>query len=513
MKTNSTSQLQDPGNGARLSQPPQRSEPASLSILLRRSAVRGCGAWNSRASGRLCALLFALPLAAFAAGYDEKPEPPTPKKDDGCVNEPLTPEQIQGAQARARAYAATNSLYPYYANTPEELVPFSKIEPFYRYWTSRLPFRGPGKDYPPPPNLKSLKIGLLSPAPYGPEGARGRRTKKGVEMAFEEANAARRPGELPFEIFYREDAPQWGSAANITVEFADNEVLGFLGTIDGDATHVALRATLKLETYMINTSDPDPTLTETQIPWLTRVFPDDRQQCVRLAELVVKQHGCQRIAVFRESSRPGRVGVMHFVNYIRRLGVPPVQHVFFKPGDKSIGPQVEAIKAADCDAVLFYGQPDDVGRFAAEFRRAGIKAKFFGFDRLKEDAFGKAAGAAAEGTTICYFFNPDRADQPWVEFVEKFQKRYGEKPDIYAAYGYDGAKLMIQGVRATGPNRYRIRDYLAGLDEYDGVTGHMIFDGRWDNIVPIATAQFREGKWHFEATTPVARDKVKLSQR
>ncbi|MCX6904776.1 MAG: ABC transporter substrate-binding protein [Verrucomicrobia bacterium] len=450
--------------------------------------------------------------AAFAA-YQEKIEPQKSEKDDGCVSLPLSPEQIKQAQANAKAYAATNNLYPYYANTPDELLPFRNIEPYYRYWTTRLPFRGPGKDYPDPPNLKSLKVGLLSPANYGPEGARGARTKQGVMLAFEEANAARSPSQLPFEIVAREDSPQWGSAANIAVEFVDNEVLGFLGTIDGDATHVALRVALKIETYMINTSDPDPTLTETQIPWLTRVMPDDRQQAVLLSELIVKERGCKRIAILRESSRPGRVGVKHLINYLRRLGSPPVQHLLYKAGSKDIASQFEAIKAADPDAIVFYGQPDDIGIYAAQFRKAGLKAQFFGFDRLKEDAFAKAAGPAAEGTTICYFFNPDRTDQPWVQFVEKFQKRYGQKPDIYAAYGYDGAKLMIQAIDKAGPNRFRIRDYLANLDEYDGVTGHMIFDARWDNIVPISTAQYRNGTWHFEAATPLSKDKLKLSQK
>jgi branched-chain amino acid transport system substrate-binding protein len=467
-----------------------------------------------RMKATLCfGLVLLLVAPALQAAYQEKIEPQKIEKDDGCVNVPLTPEQLKQAQANARAYHATNNLYPYYANTPDELIPFRTIEPYYRYWTTRLPFRGPGKDYPDPPNLKSLKVGLLSPAAYGPEGARGKRTKRGVELAFEETNAKRQPGQLPFEIIYREDAPQWGSAANITVEFADNEVLGFLGTIDGDATHVALRAALKLETYMINTSDPDPTLTETQIPWLTRIFPDDRQQAVQLSELIVKQRGCKRIAVLRESSRPGRVGVMHIINYVRRLGYPPVQHLLYKAGSKTIESQLEAIRAAEPDAIVLYGQPEDIGNYVAQFRKAGLKAQFFGFDRLKDEAFAQAAGPAAEGTTICYFFNPDRKDQPWVDFVQRYEKRYGEKPDIYAAYGYDGAKLMIQAIDKVGPNRFRVRDYLANLDEYDGVTGHMIFDARWDNIVPISTAQYRDGKWHFDPTVPVEKDKVKLSQR
>jgi branched-chain amino acid transport system substrate-binding protein len=399
--------------------------------------------------------------------------------------------------APASLYTAETE-YPYYANTPADLLPFRDVEPFYRYWLTRLPFRGPGQEYPDPPGLNSLTVGLLSPAPYGPEGERGQRTRNGVMLAFEEANAAREPGLLPFELIERKDSPQWGSAANIAVEFADIGVLGFLGTIDGDATHVALRATLKTEVYMVNTSDPDPTLTETQIPWLTRVFPDDRQQCIRLADLVVRQHGCKRIVVFRESSRPGRVGVMHFIHYIRRLGHPPVQHLFFEPGDRNIGPQITAIQAAQPDAIVFYGQPDDIGRFAAQFREAGITARFFGFDRLKEDAFRNNAGPAAEGMSIAYFFNPWRTDPVWVDFVERYQKRYGMRPDVYAAYGYDGARMMMEAIDHAGPNRWRIRDYLAGLDEWEGVTGRMIFDGRWDNIKQIKVAQFRDGQWHFD---------------
>jgi len=427
--------------------------------------------------------------------YEEKVQPqPIPNQEPGAVSLPA------GTNAPLPMAARTGDQYPYYGNTPEEMIPFRTVEPYYRYWTTRLPFLGPGRDYPDPTDLKSLKIGLLSPATYGPEGKRGARTRRGVELAVEEANAARQSGQLPFEIVYREDAPQWGSAANLAVEFKDNEVLGFLGTVDGDATHVALRVALKIETYLINTSDPDPTLTETQIPWLTRVFPEERQQCFRLADLVIRRRGCQRVAVLRESSRPGRMGVMHFLNYIRRLGHPAVAHLLFQAGSTNIDEQLAAIKGANPDAILFYGQPEDVGRYARLCRRAGLLAPFFGFDRLKEDGYAKNAGDAAEGTTITYFFDPDRPDPPWVEFVKRFEKRWAEKPDVYAAYGYDGAKLMIQAIEHAGPNRFRIRDYLANLDEWNGATGHMIFDGRWDNIAPMVLAEYKGGAWHFSPT-------------
>ena len=321
---------------------------------------------------------------------------------------------------------------------------------------------------------------------------------------------------MPFEIVQKQDAPQWGSAANIAVEFKDNDVLGYLGTIDGDATHVALRVSLKIETYMINTSDPDPTLTETQIPWLTRVFPDDRQQCWRLAYLVVKERGCKRIAILRESSRPGRVGVMHFNNYIRRPDTLP-----------SLTCSTKRASAISPRSSRRSRMPIPMPSSSTANRRtsatpsppsaqAGIQAQFFGFDRVKEEGFARNAGAAAQGMTITYFFNPERSDKAWLEFVQRYQKRWGHKPDIYAAYGYDGAKLMIQAVNQAGPNRFRVRDYLANLDEWDGVTGHMIFDARWDNIVPISLAEFKGDRWIFEPFPALKRptaEPAKISQR
>ncbi len=435
----------------------------------------------------LGSLLLVLPVSAQ---YRDKPDTNT------YTVEPMLPAGTPSAQK-------TEGAYPYYGNAPAELVPYRNVEPYYKYWLERLPFRGPGRDYADPPNLKSLKVGLLSPPPYGPEAVRGEMGRKGVLLAFEEANAARQPGELPFEIVEKADSPQWGSAANIAVEFADNEVLAFIGTIDGDATHVALRVALKIETFMVNCSDPDPSLTETQIPWLIRVFPDNRQQGYALAELIVKQKGLKKIVVMRSNSRPGRIGVRPFVDSVRRLGHPVLQEINFRDGDNALVTQVAVLKQADPDAVVFWGNPSDAGLAAAQLRASGIKAAFFGFDRVVEPEYAKAAGAAAEGTIAAYFFDPEKTDAAWQEFSKKFHKRYGMKPEAYAGYSYDGARLLIDAIKKAGPNRYRIQNILANLDEYNGVTGYMRFDARWDNIAPVVLGEYKEGKWHFQPASPV----------
>lgn len=452
---------------------------------------RGGGRKRVRGGLRIalaCALLLTVPAAH--AQYRDKPD------TNSYTVEPMLPAGTPAVQKQEEGQ------YPYYANAPAELLPYRNIEPYYKYWLTRLPFRGPGRDYPDPPNLKSLKVGLLSPPPYGPEAVRGEMGRKGVKLAFDEANEARKPGELPFELVEKADSPQWGSAANIAVEFADNEVLGFIGTIDGDATHVALRVALKIETFMVNCSDPDPSLTETQIPWLIRVFPDNRQQGYLLAEYMVKQKGLKKIVVMRTNSRPGRMGVRPFVDSVRRLGHPVLQEINFRDGDQTIATQVAVLKQADPDAVVFWGNPKDAGLAAAQLRAAGLKAQFFGFDRVVEPEYAQTAGPAAEGTIAAYFFDPEKTDAAWQEFARKFQQKYGIKPEAYAGYSYDGARLLIGAIKKAGPNRYRIQNILSNLDEYNGVTGYMRFDGRWDNIAPVILAEYKQGKWHFQAAAP-----------
>jgi branched-chain amino acid transport system substrate-binding protein len=417
--------------------------------------------------------------------------------------DPLPPSVAEPALASGTAslIAPQPGEYPYYGNAPTDMLPYRNIEPYYRYWLTRLPFRGPGRDYADPTNLTSLRVGLLSPAPYGPEAKRGEMSRKGVLLAFEEANESRAPGQLPFEVIEKADSPQWGSAANIAVEFADKDVLGFIGTVDGDATHVALRVSLKIETFMINCSDPDPTLTETQVPWLMRIFPDNRQQGYRLASLIVKERGLKKTVVLRTNSRPGRMGVRPFIDAVRRLGVPVLQEINFKDDDRTFDTQVAVIKQAEPEAVVFWGNAAQTGLAAAQLRAAGVKARFFGFDRLVDPDFAELAGAAAEGAIASYFFDPEKTDPLWNSFRQHFHKRYGSGPDVYAGYGYDAARLIIDAINKAGPNRFRVHDQLAGLDEYRGVTGYMRFDGRWDNIAPVVTAECKNGRWQFNSTS------------
>ena len=82
--------------------------------------------------------------------------------------------------------APTPSPWPeHYGNAPAELVPYRRATPYERFFTVPQPFLGPGREEMPR-GLTSLRIGVLAPAPNGPDAARGAMMRHGIDLAVEE---------------------------------------------------------------------------------------------------------------------------------------------------------------------------------------------------------------------------------------------------------------------------------------------------------------------------------------
>ena len=385
-----------------------------------------------------------------------------------------------------------------YGDVPEVLAPYRTTEPNHLYFREKLRFTGPGRDEPEPTELRSVRLGLLAPVADSPEVFIGRAMQEGATLAVEEANAAGGWKGVPFELVTRNERIVWGEASNEIVGFAyEDGCFAMIGGCDGTNAHVALRVALKIEMPLVNTSDPDPTLTETGIPWLLRVNPDDRQECYRLALHVFQELGLERVAVLRANHRYARAGIAEFVDSARRLGRPVVADLRWAAGGADLAGPFAKIREARAQAVVMWGQPEETGRVVRALRDAGIAVPVFCSSRIVDAAFLREAGAAAEGCTAPFPYDPGRADPIWKAFRARFGKRFGHEPSQYAAYTYDGTRILLEGIRAKGLNRARVRDHMIDLDWYDGVTGRMRFDPAANNIAKCILARVTEGTFVF----------------
>jgi ABC-type branched-subunit amino acid transport system substrate-binding protein len=395
-----------------------------------------------------------------------------------------------------------------YGQTPAEFFPYNNFQRAYKYYfIEPLQFYGSGRDKVPPKDLKEVRIGFLGPLEGSAIVSLGKQMLNGVTLAIDEANNLGGYSGIPFKLMVHNDVGLWGAAANEVVKMNDEKVWAWLGSIDGNDTHVALRANLKTEIPQVNTGATHPTITECNIPCLIRIISDDLQGNYALVNQIYNKDGHSRIAVFRTSSRYGRVGVMNFINTAVRIGHPIIIEERFEEGaDFKI--QLKRIEKLSPDAILIWGNAKESAVILRQIRKMGMKQPIYGSDRMVSTEFLKIAGKDAEGIITTSPYNPN-ADIPQLKaFQTNYFKRFGLKPDAFAAHAYDGMNLIIKAIQKVGLNRVLIRDVLTDLKTfqgYQGITGKIILDENWNDVGEIWMAKVQNGKFKYSVSPPIGK--------
>lgn len=397
-----------------------------------------------------------------------------------------------------------------YGKTPDEFFPYNNFQQAYKYYfLEPVPFRGAGRDKLPPKDLKEVRIGFLGPLEGSNLVPLGKQMLNGAILALEEANNRGGYNGIPFKLMPHNDVGLWGAAANEVVKMDDEKVWAWLGSIDGIVSHVALRATLKTEIMMVNTGDTDPTFTETRIPWTIRVISDDRQSGYALASYIFEKMKHERVAVIRTNGRYGRVGIMEYSGVVTRLGHPMMIEERFNDGETDFTEQLENIKRVAPDAILIWGNAKESALIVKQIREMGMQQPLYASNRIISSEFLKIAGKDAEGIVTTSQYNPD-ADNPELKaFQTNYFKRFGIKPDVFAAHAYDGMNMIIKAIDKVGLNRVLIRDVLTDLktfQNYQGITGKIVFDKTCNDIGEIWMAKVQNGKFIYSATPPIGKN-------
>ena len=396
-----------------------------------------------------------------------------------------------------------------YGNVPETYVAYGTYQKAYKYhFLTPMNFYGYGREEPAPKGLKEVRIGFLGPLEGSHIIAYGIQMKQGAELAVEEANKRGGYKGTPYKMMVHNDVGLWGAAANEIVKMDDEGVWAWLGSIDDIVSHVAIRATLKLEIPMVCAGDPDPTFTETNIPWVTRVIPDDRQSGYALANRIYNIDHHKRVAVIRANNRYGRVGIMHFNKTGTRLGYPIIIEERFADGATTFTEEIKRMKKSKPDAIVMWGNPKELGLILKELRKLNMNQPVYCCDRVVNPIFIQTAGELANGIVATCQYNPAAKDPKLTAFMANYRKRFGMEPDVFAIHAYDGMNMIITSIEKAGLNRALIRDVLTDLNtfrNYSGASGKIVLDATWNNVRPIFMVDIKNGKFEFSPAPPYKR--------
>src|ERR1035437_5974391 len=407
-----------------------------------------------------------------------------------------------------------------YAGEPADLSPYAKFAaPYDLNYTHPNIYSGAARDIPEPKNLTEVRIGFFGPIEHNPESVFGLRMLHGAQLAVEEANAHGGYGGKPFRLMlhndydnwqakavYGEDRPTdptiWGSASNEVVKMVyDDQDWAIFGSISSESTHIMLRVALRAEIPIVNSASTDPTIPETYIPWYFTDLQDDRVQSLTLARRIFTDLRLKRVALLRVNNRYGRFGVPKVRDAARRLGHPVVIEQKYLPGDTDYSKQLQVIRSSRADAIVLWTDEIPAATILKQLRAAGMKQPVFGSYRTLGPALLAEAGPAAEGFEAVFPYDPTRNDPRWLNFNRRFEDRFKEKPEQFASLAYDAMNALLGSICKGGLNRARIHDALANIEQYDGVTGHMVFDPNQKNVAPMYLGTVHNGAITYRVET------------
>ena len=391
-------------------------------------------------------------------------------------------------------------------NPGQNVIPEKYTRAIYTYARKPYyqPLEQPTSDFTDPigrtryryPIEGEVRVGFLG-CMTGPARDYSGNMLRGARLAAEQINAAGGYNGWPVVLKVRNDGAKMGENGNQMVKLIyTDEVLGVLGSMSSDTTHVALRVALKAEVAQITSISTDPTITQIVVPWIFRILADDWSQGRAMARLVFWKRKHKKIAILQHNNRYGRMGSAEIARVARRLGHPVQINLKYESKQKTFRPQLQIIKAYQPEALVIWGLYWQASRIVREMKEMGMgKIQVYGADGLVSEQFIKMAGPAAEGVIVTFPFD-DTADNPVTKkFIADYSKKYGAPPDSFSAHGYDAMNVMWAAIKKGGLNRTRIRDALAMTRDYHGATGKIGFDHMGNDVRPVIFAQVRDGKF------------------
>ena len=169
----------------------------------------------------------------------------------------------------------------------------------------------------------------------------------------------------------------------------------------------------------------------------------------------------------------------------------------YTTNDKDFSAQLTKIKEAGPDVIFLPNYYSEVPLQIQQAHRLGITVPFLGSDSWGSAELVKLCGTDCEGYYFSTHYAADAATPVATKFIEGYKAKYNTTPDDVAALTYDSFGLAWEALKSAGKvDRQAVRDSLAKIPSYDGVTGNMKFvEGSGDPIKSAVILQVKGDKF------------------
>lgn len=339
----------------------------------------------------------------------------------------------------------------------------------------------------------------------------GEHSRAAAEMFVEQVNAAGGvtvgDSQHKLELIVEDNQGTADGATAAAEKLIGENVLVLVGPNASVAAVPAGEVANRLATTMIS---PWSTNTATTLgrEWVFRAPFIDSFQGPILANFAADEFGAERACVLYAADSDAPRGIAeNFRDAWETVHGAGSVAAFesFTTGTEDFSQQLGVIAAADCDVLFTPQYYNEVPLIVRQAHAAGITAPIIGNDGWSDPQLLELCGTDCDGTYYGAHYIAAGATGATKEFIDIFEARQGETPSDVAALTWDSMQLVAKALENCGKltgdlaaDRACIRDGMASITNFEGITGNMSFTGSGDpeKCMVIATIQNGEASFY-----------------
>jgi branched-chain amino acid transport system substrate-binding protein len=348
--------------------------------------------------------------------------------------------------------------------------------------------------------ITQIRVGVIAPL-TGSIPVVGQSTKNAAELAVKEVNEAGGldvGGQKTEIVLFIEDNEDKEESAVSAAQKLINQS-NVVAIIGPQASRNAVPASTIAENAHIPMISPWSTNPDTTAgkKYVFRVAFIDPFQGQVMAWFAIAELGATKAAALYDVASDYNKGIAEiFKQVFEEAGGQVVAFETYTTGEEDFTAQLTAIRDSRADVLFLPNYYNEVPLQVRQAYELGVEATIIG-----SDSWGQLAAedmADMEGLFFSTHYAPDIASEVAQEFITKYKAAYGEVPDDVAALTYDAFGMLFQAIESQGQaDPESIRNGLATISQYEGVTGMMEYKGTGDPVKNAAILQIRDGKFTF----------------
>jgi branched-chain amino acid transport system substrate-binding protein len=341
----------------------------------------------------------------------------------------------------------------------------------------------------------TIRIGVNAPL-TGDIPKVGEGTKYAAQMWLEDVNAAGGIDvggkKYKVELVIEDNESKAESAVKANTKLiTEDDVLAIVGPQSSKQAIPAGAKANELGTPMISPWSTNPDTTKDR-PFVFRGCFLDPFQGPVVANFVKSEFGFTKAAVLYDVASDYPKGLAEFFKKAwEGLNGPGsvVAYESFTTKDTDFSSQLTKIINSGAQFLFTPQYYNEVALIVQQAHQLGWNKPIVGSDSWGSAETVKLCGKDCYGSFFSTHYAAAGAKGATKEFIDRYQKEYGYVPDDVAALTWDSIRIVQQAIQDCGKltgnlkvDRQCVRDAMAKIKEFDGITGKMTFTEDGDPI-------------------------------